>query len=364
MKTKYINIKDYLNGLIRDGVDGGALPSEHELCEYMNASRVTVRRAIGELENDGLIRRQKGKGSFISKRKRHRGVLNLFMGIPEKIGRYIGETPVAGCIDSVINRDIALHIFNTRGDISETVERAARYGTHGVIGIQPSKPDYLVYEELRKRGYPVLLINRIIKNSHYSYVSTDYPGNGFSATEFLIEKGHRRILFAGVSKQLHYSQQLHEGYKHAMIKNGFGYSQELTYFFPDGLPLDSFFAEARGDFSARHKIFDFTALVVASGRIFEDVVLPALIKHDIKIPEDIEVVVHDRLSTDCPYKKYVHEMVQPDYEIGMRAVLELEKIARREKGKARVLISSDFITKPYNKPYNKIGGSYYVCVEE
>jgi GntR family transcriptional regulator, arabinose operon transcriptional repressor len=345
MRTKYIEIKDYLSDLIGKGEDGGILPSERQLCEYMDVSRVTVRRAIGELEHDGLIKRQKGIGAFINKKNGSQGALNLFLGIPEKIGGEVVEPPIIGCIDSVINRDIALHLFNTRGDISKTVERVTKYDTHGVVGIQPGKPDYPVYEELRKRGYPVLLINRIIKNSHYSYVSTDYPANGFRSTEYLLNKGHQKILFVGLSSQLHYSSHIHKGYVEALQKNGINDYETMTFYFPENMPLDSFFVDVARDFSDRIRQFDFSAVVVASGGIFEKVVLPVFNKHTIKIPEDVEVVVHDRVTAGCPVKKYVHELIQPDYEIGVRAIIELEKLVKGQRGKVRELIPSEFVIK-------------------
>lgn len=44
------------------------LPSESALSERFGISRVTVRRALGRLEDEGLIRRQKGIGSFPTRR--------------------------------------------------------------------------------------------------------------------------------------------------------------------------------------------------------------------------------------------------------------------------------------------------------
>jgi GntR family transcriptional regulator len=42
------------------------LPSEGELCEMLDVSRITTRRAIEMLTQDGLIRRVQGLGTFVS----------------------------------------------------------------------------------------------------------------------------------------------------------------------------------------------------------------------------------------------------------------------------------------------------------
>ena len=42
------------------------IPSEAELCEIYGVSRVTVRRAILDLVQEGLLNRGKGKGTFVS----------------------------------------------------------------------------------------------------------------------------------------------------------------------------------------------------------------------------------------------------------------------------------------------------------
>ena len=57
-----------LVGIIKRNISTGALavgdllPSEAELCRWMNISRNTVRQAIGELEDEGLVVRKRGRG--------------------------------------------------------------------------------------------------------------------------------------------------------------------------------------------------------------------------------------------------------------------------------------------------------------
>src|SRR5699024_586858 len=50
-------------------VPGGKLPSERELCEIYDVSRITVRNAISRAENEGLVERIQGMGTFVATTK-------------------------------------------------------------------------------------------------------------------------------------------------------------------------------------------------------------------------------------------------------------------------------------------------------
>lgn len=64
----YYQLKEILSKKILDNVwpYGTKLPTEYELCEQYGVSRITVRRALAELENEGLIVRKQGLGTFVS----------------------------------------------------------------------------------------------------------------------------------------------------------------------------------------------------------------------------------------------------------------------------------------------------------
>ncbi|MBN9525493.1 MAG: GntR family transcriptional regulator [Alphaproteobacteria bacterium] len=68
---------------------GAALPSEHQLCRLFSVSRVTVRAALQQLVEDGLIERRHGAGSFVRPRVIHKplGGLTDFRAEAERHGR-------------------------------------------------------------------------------------------------------------------------------------------------------------------------------------------------------------------------------------------------------------------------------------
>lgn len=70
--SKYIQIADKLRGQIRSGAlkENDQLPNEDELCVQFKASRGTVREAIRLLVDEGLLRREQGRGTFVNTLKR------------------------------------------------------------------------------------------------------------------------------------------------------------------------------------------------------------------------------------------------------------------------------------------------------
>jgi GntR family transcriptional regulator len=64
----YHKIQNHILGRIESGEFevGDMLPPEPELAEYYGVSRITVKRALLELSNEGIIVRKQGKGTFVA----------------------------------------------------------------------------------------------------------------------------------------------------------------------------------------------------------------------------------------------------------------------------------------------------------
>jgi len=73
MASKYGKIITTIEKKIKSGIwaTGMLMPTESELCTLFEVSRITVRRALAELEKLGLVERIQGKGSFVGKMRFH-----------------------------------------------------------------------------------------------------------------------------------------------------------------------------------------------------------------------------------------------------------------------------------------------------
>jgi GntR family transcriptional regulator len=78
----YIQLMDILREKVQQAEwrPGDQIPGEQDLCERYQVSRTVVRQALRELEFEGVITRQKGKGTFISLPKISEGLVQKLTG--------------------------------------------------------------------------------------------------------------------------------------------------------------------------------------------------------------------------------------------------------------------------------------------
>lgn len=67
----YYQLKNIIFNKIKEGeyVEDSLIPSERELSDVLGISRMTVRQALSQLVSEGVLYREKGKGTFVAKPK-------------------------------------------------------------------------------------------------------------------------------------------------------------------------------------------------------------------------------------------------------------------------------------------------------
>lgn len=112
----YYQLKNIIQEKIKNGEygEGELIPSERELSEAFGISRMTVRQALSQMESEGLIVRQKGRGTFVAG---HKIVQNNIKSFSESVRDrgLVPSTRVLYFKKERVSEDIA-GILNFSGD--------------------------------------------------------------------------------------------------------------------------------------------------------------------------------------------------------------------------------------------------------
>ncbi|MGQ4665258.1 GntR family transcriptional regulator [Metabacillus halosaccharovorans] len=206
----YENIKkDIMSGVYKEG---DRVPSEKELSEQYDVSRITTKKALEMLAGEGLIVRQPGRGSFVKQNSNDEekgpelveSPSNEEKRTPLMIGLVITDfddsygTALISSIEKCTTEHSCFLILRRSFGISDIEEKAIRelveLGVDGLI-VFPAQAEYFSEEILKLvlNKFPLVLVDRHLKGISTASVSTDNVGAARKGTEYLLELGHRHI---------------------------------------------------------------------------------------------------------------------------------------------------------------------------
>lgn len=202
---KYQQVKAYLLQKMEHGEIsyGEKLPSENELALQFKISRQTVRQALGELENQGLIYKWQGKGTFRSYPKKVEG-RNIAL-LTTYISDYIFPSIIRGVESVLSSAGYTLLLANTDNNKLKEAEHLEKFLHKEIAGliIEPTKSadenlNYRYYQELGEKGIPYLMLHAAYEDLEPAFIRMDDEKGGYLATKYLLQLGHRKI--AGIFK--------------------------------------------------------------------------------------------------------------------------------------------------------------------
>ncbi len=178
---------------------GNVIPTEQELCNMFAVSRHTVREAVSELVNEGLVEKIQGKGTVVISRQEVNNIKNTVGIIVPFLDESLISKIIVG-VEKVINNS-NLKLLFTHTDNDEKIQskyiRQFRKDNVGGLIIFPVENETVDEEikKLEKDGFPFVLIDRLIENVDSNYVIVNNIGGGYKAVDHLINLGHKKIGF-------------------------------------------------------------------------------------------------------------------------------------------------------------------------
>jgi GntR family transcriptional regulator of arabinose operon len=295
---KYRRVYEDLHSAIRTGTlqPGDRLPSETELGERYNSSRITVAKALDELQLRGLVSRRAGSGTHVLAPTVSSGrVFGLL--IPDLGRTEIFEPICHGMMQSPLSKPHSLLWGHSMGEAAQQEKEAEhlchRYVAQKVSGVFFAPLEYTpdkdavnrrIVAALDRAGIQVVLLDRCYApysmRSKYDLVGIDNRRAGFLITQHLLLHGVKRVAF--IAKPLSASTVLARiaGYREALYAYGIPLQQNLVCRGDPDNPnfIQKVLKDCKPD--AIVCANDFTAARVMAG----------LVSLGIRVPEEMRIV--------------------------------------------------------------------------
>jgi GntR family transcriptional regulator of arabinose operon len=341
------------------------LPSESELANRFHVSRLTVKYALKELMDNGLIYRIQGKGTFLSPDYSGKPVVYECAENPKKLIAYL--MPLAKTIRSMnlingIEDQLVRHGYrllyckthDSRETEKQIIQEVIRLGVAGII-IYPVEGETYSEEvlQLTLNHFPLVLVDRFLRGVETNCVIADNVKGARDAVNHLIGLGHSKIGFVSTcNKGTSSIEERLAGYERALADHNqpiehrlrkMNFAMERVNAIWQHGECDEEINEEMQAFIAQNP--DMTALLAANAALGYSAIQAAE-KLGLRVPDDLSVVFFDdyelssfsRIPPTC-----IH---QQEYVLGKEAAeLVVSIVENRLQERRKIVVPTKLIVR-------------------
>jgi GntR family transcriptional regulator, arabinose operon transcriptional repressor len=336
-KPKYQQVFENLEQDILSGryPAGQRLPSEADLLKEFDTSRITIIRALRELQLRGFIQRRAGSGTYVADTKAVSPNRLFGLLIPN-----LGETEIFGPIcqgiaDLLQSRKHGLLWGNMATEPgakdAQSLELCAQYVVKKIAGVffapleltpQHDQLNRAVVSVLEEADIPIVLLDRDFlsypERSAHDLVSVDHRRAGYLVTKHLLGLGCERIAFVAYEHSAPSIEGRVAGYQEALLRTG-------------GLAKPALVRQLRSNDSSEvarlMKELEPDAIACANDRTAGHV-MHSLMDLEYRVPEDIRIVGIDDVGYANLLPVPLTTIHQPCRELGtIAAATMLQRVA-------------------------------------
>jgi len=344
LQVSEILIQRILNG---EWPTGSNLPAEPTLCVEFGVARGTVRQALSKLEDEGYIRRERGRGTFViwgSEMARSQGLSGSQIGF---VVPYVRDSFVPaillGAERAAAEQGLSItfkHVENSPERQGAVLEDLVAQHLAGIVLYPVDSVHIEPMNRLIRVGYPMVLVDRYLRGVVCDYVMSDHFGGALRATQHLIELGHEQIGFVSWHDPSISLEHRAAGYQRALVEAGLPHDPSLMFEvegYPtvDLAPLCNFLTQQPG----------ITAILAANDQIAL-AVYQAARSVGRRIPYDLALVGFDNLDFTMHLDVPLTTVAQQATNIGRHAIeVLMQRIHHQVDGWQQVILPTQLIIR-------------------
>lgn len=378
----YLQVQRYIEDMIhtKQLKTNDRIPTEKELMEQFQVSRITVVNALAALVKEGLIYRVPGRGSFVAEPKstgtssvreeqagviegldvngagsrsqeRRRNVVGFMM---PTLDDYFAMRLINSIQQTLNERGYSLIVAFSGGSKEREEQQIREMLDMGISGLLLFPVDEDIYNEeilsLKVNGFPFVLIDRYLPGVDTHYVCSNNRKGAEMAVAHLWELGHRNIAICTdafrdcVSVQDRIAGYMNEYQRRGAMINPALILTDFT------LPVGE---EADDSVLARYMKSEMaTAYIALHGKL--GIRMHQIAKWaGLRVPEDISIVTFDDPEHLEERETFFSHIYQNEAQIGRRAATILADIMERsdQEGQAgkeayhKVILEPQFVNR-------------------
>lgn len=227
---KYIHVQNWIKDAIRRAAIVDKLPGERVLAKELGISYMTVRKAIDNLVDQGVLYRIQTKGTYVANpnsapRKETKNI-GYFLDSTIKDGL---TSPYYSLIFNALEKEAARRgysvIFFTEISESNSIDHMSKID--GVIVSCFPRIEHVIQEI--KRLVPVVVIDNASYDKSISSIIIDNFNAVVESINYLCSLGHKRIGFLTGLDDSDVGKNRLAGYRHALKMHGIDEIPELVF---------------------------------------------------------------------------------------------------------------------------------------
>lgn len=337
---------------------GSQVPTEHALCDSFDVSRITARKALKLLHEEGVIERVRGRGSFVLRLPKNRPGSPV-IPMSNEIGwvsiaemplhaRTPGDwgTSIMRVVEAALrNKGYQLHPLPITLPRKSTLqELMSRIDSHkvrfaGMVLFGSMELSWVdVGRELDKRGIPWVTISQNNRYQTCNFVSADNYGGAQRLGRIFADNGYARSMVFGMKPQnSHSTSDKLMGFLHGYIDRDHSLAEVEFLSTLDTEPSPAEIRALRMRLSAA----DRPRAIFCQGDLLAIRILRVASELGLKVPDDLAVVGSTGLSIAEHMSPSLTVLAQPMQEIGEQ--------------------TADFLIRMIQEGQSRIPGIYIPC---